>query len=153
MQPMACVFSSPIGFHVMPPSVDLKMPPPGEIVLREFGSPVPAHTCMVSLGAMASMPIEMTRWLSNTGRHVTPLLVDFQMPPAAAAAKKVFDGDGIPVTSEMRPIVFAGPMFRHRNPAIVRESSSNGLVGACAAAADASIIARPTTRLLRIMIQ
>src|SRR5215831_6238569 len=129
------------------------MPPPGEIVLREFGSPVPAHTCMVSLGAMASMPIEMTRWLSNTGRHVTPLLVDFQMPPAAAAAKNVFDGEGIPVTSEMRPIVFAGPMFRHRNPAIVRESSSNGLAGACAAVADAKSIATPTTRLVRIMIE
>ena len=36
------------------------------------------------------------------------------MPPPAAAAKNVFDGDGIPVTSDMRPIVFAGPMFRQR---------------------------------------
>jgi hypothetical protein len=61
------------------------MPPPGEIELRELGSPLPAQTCIVSLGAIASMPIEMTRWLSNTGRHVVPLFVDFQMPPAAAA--------------------------------------------------------------------
>src|SRR4029078_9156246 len=101
------------------------------------------------------MPIATTRWLSKTGRHVTPLFVDFQIPPAAAAAKKVFDGDGIPVTSEIRPIVFAGPMFRHRNPAVVRESSSNGLdaAGACAAAADANSMATPTTRLVRIMIQ
>jgi hypothetical protein len=103
--------------------------------LREFGSPVPAHTCIVSLGAMASMPIEITRWLSNTGRHVTPLFVDFQMPPPAAAAMKVFDGDGMPTTSEIRPIVFAGPTLRQRKPAIVVESSSNGLdgeAGACA---------------------
>ena len=122
--------------------------------MREFGSPVPAHTCIVSLGAMASMPIEMTRWLSNTGRHVTPLLVDFQMPPAAAAAKNVFDGDGIPVTSDMRPIVFAGPTFRQRNPAIVRESSSKGLdAGAWAAAADATSVAAATTRCVRIMIE
>ena len=96
--------------------------------MREFGSPVPAHTCIVSLGAIASMPIEMTRWLSNTGRQVTPLFVDFQMPPAAAAAKNVFDGDGMPATSETRPIVFAGPTLRQRKPAMVGESSSNGLL-------------------------
>jgi hypothetical protein len=96
------------------------------MVLREFGSPVPAHTCIVSLGAIASMPIEMTRWLSNTGRQVTPSFVDFQIPPPAAAAKNVFDGDGMPVTSEIRPIVFAGPTFRQRKPAIVAESSSKG---------------------------
>src|SRR5215467_16045842 len=104
---------------------------------------------------MASMPIEMTRWLSNTGRHVTPLFVDFQMPPPAAAAKKVLDGDGMPVTSEMRPIVFAGPTFRQRKPAMVRESSSNGLdaAGAWAAAADATSIAAATTRFVRIMVE
>ena len=32
------------------PSVDLKTPPPGEIELRELGSPVPAQTCIESLG-------------------------------------------------------------------------------------------------------
>jgi hypothetical protein len=117
------------------------------MVLRELGSPVPAHTCVVSLGAMANMPIEITRWLSNTGRQVTPLFVDFQIPPPAAAAKNVFDGDGMPATSEMRPIVFAGPTFRQRKPAIVVESSSNGLaVGAetCAWAADARAKAAAT---------
>src|SRR5512146_903156 len=116
MRPIACVFSSPMSFHVIPPSVDLYTPPPGEMVLREFGSPVPAHTCIVSLGAMASMPIETTRWLSNTGRQVTPLLIDFHMPPPAAAAKNVLEGEGVPVTSETRPIVFAGPTLRQRNP-------------------------------------
>ena len=59
MRPIAPVFSSPIAFHVSPPSVDLKMPQPGEIVLRESSSPVPAHTCIVSDGAIASSPIEM----------------------------------------------------------------------------------------------
>src|SRR5262245_60708688 len=133
------------------------MPPPGEIVLREFGSPVPAHTCIVSLGAMASMPIEMTRWLSNTALQVTQAFVDVQAPrvAAAAAARSVLDGDGIPVTSDMRPIVFAGPMLRQRKPAIVTESSSNGFdaAGDCAAAADANSIATTATRLVRIMIR
>jgi hypothetical protein len=97
---------------------------------------------------MASMPIETTRWLSNTGRHVTPLFVDFQMPPAAAAAKNVFDGEGMPATSETRPIVFAGPTFRQRKPAIVSESSSNGFAefaGVCALAFEANASAATRT--------
>ena len=109
------------------------MPPPGEIEFREFCSPVPAQTCMVSLGAIASDPMDTTRWLSNTGRHVTPLLVDFQIPPAAAATKSVLDGDGIPATSDTRPCMFAGPMFLQRNPVTVVESRSNDdvCVGVC----------------------
>src|SRR5205809_5328640 len=116
MRPIACVLSSPIGFQVSPPSVDLKTPAPGEIVLREFGSPVPAQTCMVSLGAIANIPIEITVFGSKIGRQVTPLLVDFQIPPPAAATKNVLDGDGIPTTSETRPMVLAGRTFRHRKP-------------------------------------
>src|SRR5688500_5349920 len=57
--PMAWVFSSPISFQVRPASVDLKIPPPGEIELRELGSPLPAQTMLVSEGAMAMSPIEM----------------------------------------------------------------------------------------------
>src|SRR4029077_13544649 len=101
--------------------------------------------------AIANMPIDTTRWLSKTGRQVTPLFVDFQMPPAAAAAKNVFDGDGIPATSETRPIVFAGPTFRQRKAPIVSVSSSNGLgdaAGVCAPDADANVEANvsATTR-------
>src|SRR6266566_1455259 len=109
--------------HVWPPSVDLKMPQPGEIVLRESSSPVPAHTCIVSDGAIATSPIETHFSLSNTGRNVVPALVVFQMPPAAAATKNVFDGLGIPTTLETRPPMFAGPMLRQRNPASRVESS------------------------------
>src|SRR5260221_12214121 len=82
------------------------------MVLREFGSPVPAHTVFVSDGAMASMPMEMMFLSSNTGRHVTPLLVLFQMPPPAAATKSVFDGPGMPTTSDRRPMNVAGPNGR-----------------------------------------
>src|SRR5258708_37573347 len=89
------------------------MPAPGSMVLREFGSPVPAHTVFVSDGAMASMPMEMMFLSSNTGRHVTPLLVLFQMPPPAAATKRVFDGPGIPTTSDRRRMNVAGPTGRH----------------------------------------
>src|SRR5438067_1419784 len=123
MRPIAPDFSSPTRFQVRPPSVDLKMPQPGEIVLRESSSPVPAHTCTVSDGAIASSPIETHFSFSNTGRNVVPALVVFQMPPAAAATKNVFDGLGMPVTLDTRPPMLAGPMLRQRNPARSVESS------------------------------
>src|SRR5712664_1281504 len=123
MRPIAPDFSSPTRFHVSPPSVDLKMPQPGEIVLRESSSPVPAHTCVVSDGAIASSPIDTQRSLSKTGRNVVPALVVFQIPPAAAATKKVRDGLGMPATLDTRPAMFAGPMLRQRNPASSVESS------------------------------
>src|SRR6266481_5657645 len=123
MRPIAPDFSSPVRFQVSPPSVDLKMPQPGEIVLRESSSPVPAHTCVVSDGAIATSPIDTHFSLSNTGRNVVPAFVVFQIPPAAAATKNVFDGLGMPVTLETRPIMFAGPMLRQRNPASSVESS------------------------------
>src|ERR1041384_19995 len=115
MRPIAPVFSSPMRVHVRPPSVDLKMPHPGEIVLRESSSPVPAHTCIVSDGAIASSPIEPHGWLSNTGRNVVPAFVVFQIPPAAAAMKNVFEGLGIPTTPRVPTPTFAGPVFRPRD--------------------------------------
>src|SRR3989449_6899406 len=122
MRPMAPDFSSPVRFQVRPPSVDLKIPQPGEMVLRESSSPVPAHTCIVSDGAIASSPIDTHFSLSNTGRNVVPALVVFQIPPAAAATKKVRDGLGMPATLDTRPAMFAGPMLRQRNPASSVES-------------------------------
>src|SRR5256885_6884820 len=124
MRPIAPDFSSPIRFQVRPPSIDLKMPQPGEIVLRESSSPVPAHTWLVSEGAIASSPIDTHFSFSNTGRKVVPALVVFQMPPAAAATKNVRDGLGMPATLETRPPMFAGPILRQRNPARSVESST-----------------------------
>src|SRR5260221_268066 len=111
-----------ISAQVLPASADFQRPEPGPPLLREFGSPVPAHTVFVSDGAMASMPMEMMFLSSNTGRHVTPLLVLFQMPPPAAATKSVFDGPGMPTTSDRRPMNVAGPTVRHLKPATVAES-------------------------------
>src|SRR5438093_8825107 len=130
MRPIAPVFSRPIAFHVMPPSVDLKMPQPGEMVLRESSSPVPAQTCIVSLGAIATSPIAMQRWLSNTGRNDVPALVVFQIPPAAPATKNVFEGLGIPTTLDTRPPMLAGPTLRQRNPASRVESSGAAVCAA-----------------------
>src|SRR5258707_9351349 len=96
IRPIAPDFSSPTRFHVIPPSVDLKMPQPGEIVLRESSSPVPAQTCIVSDGAIATSPIDTHFSLSKTGRNVVPALVVFQIPPAGAARRCCFDWLGLP---------------------------------------------------------
>src|ERR1035437_5980722 len=98
------------------------MPAPASIVLRELGSPVPAHTCCVSDGAIASMPIEITRLSSNNGGHVMPLFMVFQIPPPARATKSAFDGPGIPTMSDERPSKLAGPSCRHLMPAMLAES-------------------------------
>src|ERR1019366_7618695 len=98
------------------------MPAPASIVFREFGSPVPAHTCCVSDGAIASMPMEITRLSSKTGRHVMPLFIVFQIPPPAVATNSVFDGPGIPTMSDERPSKLAGPSSRHFMPAADAES-------------------------------
>ncbi len=90
--------------------------------LRESSSPVPAQMMLGSLGAIAISPIETTRWLSNTGRNVVPLLVVFQMPPVAAAMKNVFEGLGMPSMSVIRPLMFAGPIARQRSASKRAES-------------------------------
>src|SRR6058998_2644513 len=132
IRPIAPDFSRPVRFQVRPPSADLKIPQPGEIVLRESSSPVPAQTCIVSEGAIASSPIDTHFSFSKTGRNVVPALVVFQMPPAAAATKNVRDGLGMPVTLDTRPPMFAGPMLRQRNPARSVESSVIPLAPAAA---------------------
>src|SRR5260221_6466132 len=114
------------------------MPAPGSMVLREFGSPVHAHAVLVSDGAMASMPMEMMFLSSNTGRHVTPLLVLFQMPPPAAATKSVFDGPGMPTTSDRRPMNVAGPTMPHLKPATPTESTDWGRADVRAETAERS---------------
>src|SRR6266513_1991503 len=72
--------------------------------------------------------------MSKTGRKVTPALVVFQIPPPAAATKKVLEGLGMPAISATRPSKFAGPTVRHRKPAKVKESS------VCASAVIATVV-------------
>src|SRR4051812_43528396 len=122
------------------------------MVFREFGSPVPAQIVFVSVGAMASMPMAMMFLSSKIGRQVVPLFVLFQMPPPAAATKSVFDGPGMPTTSERRPWKLPGPTVRHLKPEIVAESRVCALAGAAletsAAAARIGVIRLPSMRFL-----
>src|SRR6266850_452463 len=86
IRPMCRAASSPIFFHVFPPSSDLYTPSPHDELCRLFGSPVPTHTMDGSDGAIAMSPIVDTLSLSNTGSQVVPLLVVFQTPPDAVPA-------------------------------------------------------------------
>src|SRR5512142_1567481 len=123
------------------------MPPPGEIEFRLSSSPVPAHTCSVSLGAMASSPMLTTFSWSNTGRKLVPELVVFQIPPAAAATKKVCEGLGMPTMLDTRPPMFAGPMLRQRKAESVAESTVEGVwARAGSAHAQTHTIARAIRR-------
>src|SRR3954468_17166506 len=79
---------------------------------------------------MARTPTDAMRLSSKTGRQVTPLFPDFQIPPAAVAMNNVFDGLGMPTTSDNRPILLAGPIARHLSAATVIESAT------CARAAN-----------------
>src|SRR4029078_3233357 len=99
----------------------------------------------VSLGAIASMPIDDTSLSSMVGFQVTPLLMDFHTPLEAPAIYIVFDGAGMPCTSERRPMKFDGPTLRQRNTPTTEESS------ACAdrGAANAMALAAPTTAVTR----
>src|SRR5438552_11557027 len=60
---------------------------------------------------------------SKIGRHVMPLFIDFQIPPPADATYSVFDGPGMPTTSDTRPMKLAGPTVRQRKPATTVVSS------------------------------
>src|ERR1041385_3043652 len=90
---------------------------------------------LVSVGAIASIPIATTSLSSKIGRQLMPLLFDFQIPPAAEATKRVFDGLGMPCTAETRPMKLDGPTFRHRNVATMEESSICADTGAAKATA------------------
>ena len=50
-----------------------------------LGSPVPTHTMLEAEGATVTSPMEPTPASSRIGSQSTPPLVDFQIPPVAAA--------------------------------------------------------------------
>ena len=84
MRPMCCVFSSPINFHVhaaVGRLVDAGARLDG---VARVGLAGAGPHLLVSVGAMASMPIEMTRLSSKTGRQVCAVVRG--LPDAAAAA-------------------------------------------------------------------
>jgi len=88
------------------------MPLPHSAELRSVGSPVPTHTISVSLGAIATAPIDCTGCLSKVESKVTPLSPVLNKPPVESPTKKIAGLRGSIAISETRPPIAAGPIDR-----------------------------------------
>src|SRR5207248_3986041 len=75
-------------------------------------SPVPTHTISVSLGAIATAPIDCTGCLSKVESKVTPLSPVLNKPPVESPTKKIAGLRGSIAISETRPPIAAGPIDR-----------------------------------------
>src|SRR6478672_11785760 len=126
---MVCVSRSPMFCQVVPPSSERYTPSPQVELCRLFASPVPTHTTLGSLGAIAMSPIESAVLAaSNTGSHVTPLLRLLNTPPEAEPTYMVLGSLGTASMSSTRPPNDAGPICRHAESGQLR-------IAACCAAA------------------
>src|SRR5438270_5225092 len=88
------------------------MPLPHSAELRSVGSPVPTHTISVSLGAIATAPIDCAGCLSKAESKVTPLSLVLNKPPVERPTKKTAGFRGSIAISDTRPPIAAGPIER-----------------------------------------
>ena len=79
---------------------------------QSVGSPVPTHTISVSLGAIATAPIDCTGCFSKVESKVTPLSPVLNKPPVESPTKKIAGLRGSIAISETRPPIAAGPIDR-----------------------------------------
>src|SRR3977135_3724165 len=100
MRAMRPVSARPMFTHVVPESTDLYTPSPTRSASR-IAPPSPAQTIGGWEGATASGPIAWTGMLSDTGRNVAPLSIDFHTPPDAAPRYTTRASPGTPVTAEI----------------------------------------------------
>src|SRR5947207_4342344 len=88
------------------------MPLPHSADLRSHGTHVPTHTISVTLGAIATAPIDCTGCLSKVESKVTPLSPVLNKPPVESPTKKIAGLRGSIAISETRPPIAAGPIDR-----------------------------------------
>src|SRR5205085_11627091 len=79
---------------------------------RSVGSPVPTHAISLSLGAIATAPIDCTGCFSKTASNVTPLSPVLNNPPVESPTKKIAGLRGSIAMSLTRPPIVAGPIER-----------------------------------------
>src|SRR5205085_9051856 len=79
---------------------------------RSVGSPVPTHAISLSLGAIATAPIDCTGCFSKTASNVTPLSPVLNNPPVESPTKKMAGLRGSIAISDTRPPIAAGPIDR-----------------------------------------
>ena len=106
------VFSSPILFQVLPPSMVLNMPSPRLMELRGFPSPVPTQMTLGLFCWMATEPMLSNGWSSNMGVQAPPLLLVFHTPPDADPSTMTLGSDARASMAVILPLIPAGPMER-----------------------------------------
>ena len=105
-------FSSPILVQFFPPSAVLYIPSPMETLFRVHTSPVPTQTVLSgSDGSTVTTPIDW-QYLSKIEVKFTPPSIDFHTPPPAEPRYTICEFVGCISTSETRPLISAGPMWR-----------------------------------------
>src|SRR3954471_21840866 len=100
---MCRVASRPSDVHVFPASVDFHTPSPCETLPRIGYSPPPTYTTSGLEGATAIAPIVPPKYLSVTGAHDWPALIDLKTPPPVVPNQNSFARDGLPATATERP--------------------------------------------------
>src|SRR5512146_3460486 len=88
----------PRNVHVLPPSVVFHTPSPCETLPRIGYSPPPTYTTSGADGATAIAPIVPPKYLSLTGAHEWPELIDLNTPPPVVPSQNSLARDGLPAT-------------------------------------------------------
>src|SRR5438105_2283382 len=103
MSPICLVSLSPMYVHVFPPSVVFQTPSPCETLPRIAYSPPPTYTTSGAEGATAIAPIVPPKYLSVTGAHDCPALIDLKTPPPVVPIQNSSEREGLPVAATERP--------------------------------------------------
>src|SRR4051812_34153386 len=111
MSAICLVSARPMNDHVFPPSVVFHTPSPCETLPRIGYSPPPTYTTSGAEGATAIAPIVPPKYLSLTGAHDWPALIDLNTPPPVVPNQNSSGRDGFPVAVTDRPPRY-GPISR-----------------------------------------
>src|SRR3954469_9064434 len=122
------VSPSPMKLHVLPPSVVFQTPSPCETLPRIGYSPPPTYTTSGFDAETPMPPMVPPKYLSVTGAHDWPALMDLKTPPPVVPIQNSSGREGLPETATERPPRY-GPTSRQRRPASARESCAAKATG------------------------
>src|SRR5438045_5795431 len=105
------VSSKPTNDQLFPPSVVFQTPSPCDTLPRMGYSPPPTYTTSGADGDTAMAPMVPPKYLSVTGAHDCPALIDLNTPPPVVPNQNSFGREGLPVTATERPPRY-GPISR-----------------------------------------
>src|SRR4051812_38287888 len=97
------VSARPMKVHVLPPSVVFHTPSPCETLPRIANSPPPTYTTSGADGATRIAPMVPPKYLSVTGAHDWPALMDLKTPPPVVPIQNSSGREGFPTAATERP--------------------------------------------------